>query len=273
MHPASAFPGQAPYYPEQNMMALVTRQLEYYFSIENLLKDEWLRGHMDSQGFVLFDVIADFKRMKAMTQDKNLILAACEGSAEIELVVGNDDGRERIRRRHGWEKWVYPLGSRHAGANYDQGPNGYHVRNFYPYQPPMMPPYAMESPSVFSPNGFDAHFSPYMNMGMYGYGNGMGNGVNGHAATPRDSQLSAAVPEFSPAAGPSGSDLERGTHAEGPKGAPTSGDVHGNDAGNAVTLNGDAPPTTNGSHEGSSATEIVQPYTNGIGGDHEAEGH
>ncbi|KAH8675298.1 hypothetical protein BX600DRAFT_507547 [Xylariales sp. PMI_506] len=249
MHPVSAFPGQTPYYFEQNLLPLVSQQLTYYFSVDNLIKDTWLRKHMDSQGFVFLDVIMNFKRMRSLTQDANLIRAAClESSQQIELVTGYEDGRERIRRVGDWEQFVLPKGQRHEAVDGDDGPIQFgrlDRQNFFPYQPPpmMIPPYGMESPA-FSPTNVDHQFAPYMN-GVYPHA--MINGVNGHAGH-GESQLSATVPEFSPAGGSSASDLEptannESVSAPGVKnfvGASTNGDAH----------------LTNGA--------VAQPYQNGV---------
>jgi hypothetical protein len=85
------------------------------------------------------------------------------------------------------------------------------------------------------------------------------NGANGHAVV-RDSQLSAAVPEFSPAAASNGSDSESKAAVEGSKDAVSSSKGKGTEG-----ISGEAP-LTNGSHEES---QPVQPYTNGVA----SEGH
>lgn len=94
----------------------VKQQVEYYFSIENLAKDLHLRKHMDSQGFVPLQVIADFPRVKHYTQgDKELVKAACMSTDDVDVRVG-EDGQERIRRRRDWEGFVMPVDERHATA-------------------------------------------------------------------------------------------------------------------------------------------------------------
>ena len=47
-------------YFETNILTLVQTQIEYYFSIDNLCKDMFLRKHMDSQGLVFLNTIAQF---------------------------------------------------------------------------------------------------------------------------------------------------------------------------------------------------------------------
>ena len=93
---------------------------EYYFSIDNLCKDLFLRYHMDSQGYVLLSVIAEFKRIKALTEDIDLLRHVCSQSKSIEFRQG-EDGVDRIRRRDGWDQWVRPMAERAPSAR-NEGP-------------------------------------------------------------------------------------------------------------------------------------------------------
>lgn len=102
-------------YTVQNM---VTMQLEYYFSVENLIKDIFLRKHMDSKGFVFLSVIAEFNRIKHLTKDLDLIKSVCYHSPEIEWRVGAD-GKDRLRRKTDWERWVLNMAERDPSAQND----------------------------------------------------------------------------------------------------------------------------------------------------------
>ena len=93
---------------------------EYYFSVDNLCKDMFLRKHMDSQGFVFLSVISDFNRIKQLTTDMEIIRSICYQSQTIEYKIGAD-GRDRLRRRNGWETWVLPLKDRDRSAQ-NEGP-------------------------------------------------------------------------------------------------------------------------------------------------------
>ncbi|KAG9457103.1 hypothetical protein H6P81_001611 [Aristolochia fimbriata] len=77
---------------EADLCRSLRSQIEYYFSDENLVKDAYLKGQMDDQGWVSVHLIAGFRRVKAMTEDVSLILKALEPSTRIE-VQGN-----KIRR-------------------------------------------------------------------------------------------------------------------------------------------------------------------------------
>ena len=61
---------------------------EYYFSTENLTKDIFLRRKMDAEGCIPISLIATFNRVKALTQDIQLILEAVNVSDIVELVDG-----------------------------------------------------------------------------------------------------------------------------------------------------------------------------------------
>lgn len=112
-----------PYNPmsdHHHLMSMVSTQMEYYFSLDNLLKDMFLRKNMDSQGFVFLDVIANFNRMKQLTADRDILKAVCLRSDAIEIRVG-EDGKERLRRLEGWQKLVLPLEQREPSAQ-NEGP-------------------------------------------------------------------------------------------------------------------------------------------------------
>ncbi|KAI1503209.1 hypothetical protein F5X99DRAFT_118573 [Biscogniauxia marginata] len=197
---ATVYPANPYFDPTANLYHLVLSQLEYYFSIDNLCKDWFLRTHMDSQGFVPLNFIASFNRMKHLTFDMDILRAACEDSSTVDIVVGND-GQERVRRKNGWRQWVIEnMEKRDISARHD-GPTSFHLYTRYHHA--MMPSsYQVENAPVFSPTGADPNFVHYTNgnhltQPMTNGVNGA-NGVNGYVP-PTESQLSATVPEFSPA--------------------------------------------------------------------------
>jgi la-related protein 1 len=158
----------------------LTRYREYYFSVDNLCKDVFLRKNMDSQGFVLLSFIANFNRVKQLTTDIELIKHVCHHSSNIEYKIGND-GQDRLRKATDWENWVLPLKSREEEAQND-GPTELH-------HPPVPHPQGMEfqymtRPPPMSPNGVPpspgmmangASFRPMNGHGMNGFDpNGMG---------------------------------------------------------------------------------------------------
>ncbi|GAB2282873.1 hypothetical protein Dimus_017407 [Dionaea muscipula] len=95
--PQDALPPQDSLLPEK-----IVKQIDYYFSNENLVKDTYLRKQMDIHGWVPISLIANFKRMKELTSNIQFILDSVVGSSVLE-VQG-----DKIRRRHDWDKWIMP---------------------------------------------------------------------------------------------------------------------------------------------------------------------
>ncbi|KAL0735362.1 hypothetical protein Bca4012_011572 [Brassica carinata] len=91
-------PAQSP--EKLDLKDRVIKQIEYYFSDENLQNDKYLISLMDEQGWVPIKIIADFKRVKMMAMDVEFIVYALGSSNSVE-VQG-----EKIRRRDEWSKWV-----------------------------------------------------------------------------------------------------------------------------------------------------------------------
>ncbi|XP_076626605.1 la related protein isoform X2 [Colletes latitarsis] len=66
----------------------IRKQIEYYFSEENLLRDFFLRRKMDAQGFLPITLIASFHRVQILTTDVALVIEAIMESDKLELVDG-----------------------------------------------------------------------------------------------------------------------------------------------------------------------------------------
>lgn len=68
---------QPNYTPSFVLVKEIVRQIQYYFSIDNLTKDMFLRSQMNSQGYVPLALISRFHRMLNLSYgDVGLILAA-----------------------------------------------------------------------------------------------------------------------------------------------------------------------------------------------------
>ncbi|OAP54421.1 hypothetical protein AYL99_11522 [Fonsecaea erecta] len=115
-----------PYHDPLNsyaLLSMVMTQIEYYFSIDNLCKDLFLRKHMDGQGYVPLSVIANFKRIKTLTEDNMTIESlryVCQQVKSVEFLPGAD-GEDRLRRREGWRDFVLPVEERFESAR-NEGP-------------------------------------------------------------------------------------------------------------------------------------------------------
>ncbi|KAK4449423.1 La-related protein 1A [Podospora aff. communis PSN243] len=187
------------------LIPVIKQQIEYYFSVENLCKDTYLRKQMDSQGFVKFSTIAGFKRMRELVKDHHeMMRAACLLSDHIDYVQG-DDSVERLRAREGWRNWILSYDMRDEDARNDGPAN---ITFWNQYQQPH--PYGV-APLVYPGPGSAGMYSGFSDERMFQpvYGNGnyfdpVMNGAgdpNGHVYG-TGSQLSAAVQEFSPPQSP-----------------------------------------------------------------------
>ncbi|KAL1921280.1 uncharacterized protein VTP21DRAFT_10996 [Calcarisporiella thermophila] len=77
----------------EELRQALRKQLEYYFSKENLSKDAYLVSHMDSNLFVPITVIAEFKMVKHLTTDLQLIVSVLKESPNIVV----DDSETRAK--------------------------------------------------------------------------------------------------------------------------------------------------------------------------------
>lgn len=97
-------PGQNQY---EMTVGAVVYQIEYYFSVENLCKDMFLRKQMNSNGWVPMNILASFNRLKSLTGgDFNLFLEACKWAPSVET------SGTKIRARQNWEHWIFPASER-----------------------------------------------------------------------------------------------------------------------------------------------------------------
>ncbi|ORX52706.1 hypothetical protein DM01DRAFT_1336489 [Hesseltinella vesiculosa] len=100
-----------PYYVMVDMPTVKTyilQQIDYYFSVDNLCKDVFLRGKMDAEGYVDIQVLAEFNRVKQWTTDLALIKEALQDSHVVQM-----EG-QKVRKREGWEQWVMPNAPDHS---------------------------------------------------------------------------------------------------------------------------------------------------------------
>ncbi|KAJ5428970.1 hypothetical protein N7445_010424 [Penicillium cf. griseofulvum] len=113
----SAMPYQG-YMEPFTLMNMLSMQLEYYFSVDNMCKDMFLRRRMDSQGFVPLGVIASFKRVKSLTEDFELLRHISRQLRTVEYQTGKD-GVDRLRPRERWAQWILPYDQREPSAQHE----------------------------------------------------------------------------------------------------------------------------------------------------------
>lgn len=148
-----------PYMEQVSVVGMVSMQMEYYFSVDNLCKDLYLRKHMDSQGFVFLSVLAKFNRIRQLTEDLELIRYVCIHSPQIEFRIGSD-GYDRLRKRDGWQQWILAMDDRDPSAQND-GPSSVQESPLQ-QQPFYGDPYSLDNREIISPRpeGTNAHQTP-----------------------------------------------------------------------------------------------------------------
>lgn len=84
------------------LMMCIRAQIEYYFSVENLCRDIYLRVHMDKAGWVDLSLLMGFVRLRCLTSDLNLIVESIRDSPIVEQSEG------KVRRKQDWQRWLFP---------------------------------------------------------------------------------------------------------------------------------------------------------------------
>uniref|UniRef100_S4RCV5 La ribonucleoprotein 4 n=1 Tax=Petromyzon marinus TaxID=7757 RepID=S4RCV5_PETMA len=81
--------------PEE-LKEILRKQLEYYFSRENLANDMYLVSQMDSDHYVPIWTIANFNQVKRLTADTDLIVEVLKSSPLVQV----DEKGEKVRPNH-----------------------------------------------------------------------------------------------------------------------------------------------------------------------------
>ncbi|GFR13855.1 la-related protein 1 [Trichonephila clavata] len=80
------------YVDDEALKDIVKKQIEYYFSEENLQKDFFMRRRMNADGFMPVALIASFHRVQLQTQDINKVIEAVGASELLELLDDPERG-------------------------------------------------------------------------------------------------------------------------------------------------------------------------------------
>lgn len=120
-YPAGAYPGYGMYATQPNYSEMLIQQVEYYFGIQNMVKDLYLRKKMDAEGWIPVSVIVAFNRVKtilsfvmasdplcAQLGEAATLLQVVQGSSIVEVSTG----MQMLRCSEGWEKWVLAANER-----------------------------------------------------------------------------------------------------------------------------------------------------------------
>lgn len=85
--------------PMKHLRNALLRQLEYYFSNENLSKDQYLLAQMDKDQYVPISVIANFEMVKRLTNDISLVVDVLRSSSEVSVDEQGVKVRPNSKRR------------------------------------------------------------------------------------------------------------------------------------------------------------------------------
>lgn len=110
--PTQMPPGM-PAISQDQLLLAVQQQIEYYFSVQNLVKDVFLRSKMNDEGWISLHVIASFNRVRMLTPDLAMIMEALSGSTSVELSPDN----LFLRPKQNFQQWVLPAAQRDASAH------------------------------------------------------------------------------------------------------------------------------------------------------------
>jgi la-related protein 1 len=95
-------PLTVPQDPEQ-LREQVKKQIEYYFGVDNLCKDIFLRKNMNNEsGWISIHLILNFNRVRELNIDLQGFVDALKDSTVVEIKD------EFVRRREDWARWTFP---------------------------------------------------------------------------------------------------------------------------------------------------------------------
>ncbi|CAH6722061.1 hypothetical protein CLIB1444_08S00958 [[Candida] jaroonii] len=106
-----------PISPKQDPINALTQQLDYYFSLENLIKDIYLRKNFDNEGWINLSTILNFKRVqiiinniKSLNLNKDLdtlIINSLNGCSNIEIENNDNElNTIKLRVKENYKQWI-----------------------------------------------------------------------------------------------------------------------------------------------------------------------
>ncbi|XP_063992657.1 la-related protein 1 isoform X2 [Diachasmimorpha longicaudata] len=101
----------------------IRKQIEYYFSEENLLRDFFMRRKMDAEGFLPITLIASFHRVQALTTEVALVIESILESDKLEMV-----NCFKVRTTLDPMKWPIPVDTSNPQYSETDASQGSHPR-------------------------------------------------------------------------------------------------------------------------------------------------
>ncbi|KAJ1301930.1 hypothetical protein OPQ81_000769 [Rhizoctonia solani] len=108
-------------YPVDGLRYYVLGQVEYYFSIQNMCQDLYLRQQMDAQGWIPISTIASFNRLRKLTTEITVVRETMQMSSIVEV---STDGEKARMAYGGWAQFVLPSAPSAGGQTAEGEPSG-----------------------------------------------------------------------------------------------------------------------------------------------------
>eukprot|EP00752_Nemacystus_decipiens_P004065 g3722.t1 len=86
------------------MTNMAVKQIEFYFTVENLCKDIFIRSYMDEEGYIPIAFVANFPGVARFGVELADITAGILASDTLQV----DTENETMRMRENWEVWLLP---------------------------------------------------------------------------------------------------------------------------------------------------------------------
>eukprot|EP00903_Cladosiphon_okamuranus_P016863 g15548.t1 len=86
------------------MTSMAVKQIEFYFTVENLCKDIFIRSYMDEEGYIPIAFVANFPGVARFGVELADITAGILASDTLQV----DTENETMRMRENWEVWLLP---------------------------------------------------------------------------------------------------------------------------------------------------------------------
>ncbi|CAM9991889.1 unnamed protein product [Scytosiphon promiscuus] len=83
---------------------MAVKQIEFYFTVENLCRDIFMRSYMDEEGYIPIAFVANFPGVARFGVELDDIVAGILASDTLQVDIEN----ETMRMREGWEVWLLP---------------------------------------------------------------------------------------------------------------------------------------------------------------------
>ncbi|KAH9423679.1 La- protein 4 [Dermatophagoides pteronyssinus] len=85
--------------PYKELCEQLRHQLEYYFSYKNLSKDQYLVSQMDDEQYVAISIVANFDKIRRLTNDLDLVVQVLRDSTEVTVDETGTKVKPNSKRR------------------------------------------------------------------------------------------------------------------------------------------------------------------------------